>query len=287
MKIPTSIRVFLRACAQWSANNDLRFGAALAYYALFSIAPLLVIAVTIAGAVFEEKAAQGQVEEHLKETVGPKAAEFIQDLVKNAAEPRAGTFASSLGIGLLVIGALSMFLHVRDALRTIWKLEPPRGHSLLGVLMNYVLALSMVLVCGVLLVASVAANMLVTIFQPTLERWMPGLDWQWVEVSISFLYLTLLFAAIYWILSGGLITWRYVLYGSFIAGVLFTLGKSVLGWYFVYTSPASAYGAAGTLVMFLIWIYYSSQVLFFGAELIQARRTRKEWMDPQPPPLAS
>jgi membrane protein len=276
----TSIRIITRAAQQWSANRDARLGAALAYYALFSVAPLLLIAMLIAGAVFGEEAARGQVEQHLKGQVGPEIALTIQRLVQSASEPRTA-LAPSLGLALLIVGALGMFLHLRGSLCMIWKLEPPRGSTLLGMLWDYTLALAMVLFCGVLLFASLAASMLVSIFQTHLEKWAPGLPWQWVEMGLSFLYLAILFAAIYRILSGGRIPLRYVAYGAFVAAVLFTIGKVLLSYYLVYTSTASVYGAAGSLVAFLIWIYYSSQILFFGAELIQARRTRKEWMQPQ------
>lgn len=279
----TSIRIIFRACRQWSANGDTRLGAALAYYALFSIAPLLVIAVTIAGAVFGEDAAKGQVETHLRDIIGEESAKAIQKMVENAGQPRGGSWAPSVSIALLVIGSLSMFLHVRGALCTIWKLAPPHDSTVLGFLWDYTLALLMVFFCGVLLLGSLGASMCVAIFHDTLTEWMPGLPWDWVELGLSFLYLTVLFAAMYRILSGGRITHGYVIYGSFIAAVLFTFGKTLLGWYFVYSTTVSAYGAAGTLVVFLMWVYYSSQILFFGAELIQARRTRHEWMNPQPP----
>jgi len=275
----TSARIIHRAIQQWLAHGGMRLGAALAYYALFSFAPLLVIAVTIAGAVFGEEAAQGQVAEHLREVVGEESAKFIEKLVQNAALPQTAEWATLISLGIVVFGALSMFLYVRATLCTIWDLPPPRGSTILGVLWDYALALIMVLFCGVLLLASLAAGILVEIFQPTLEEWLPELHWNWVEMGLSFLYLTILFAAMYRILSGGRIGWGYVIYGSFFAAVLFTFGKTLLSWYFVHTSTMSAYGAAGSLVVFLMWVYYSSQVLFLGAELIQARRTRREWLN--------
>lgn len=281
----TSIRIIWRACGQWSANGDARLGAALAYYALFSIAPVLVIAVTIAGAVFGEEAAKGHVETHLRDIVGEDTAKAIEKLVENAGKPRSGGWAPAVSIVLLVIGALTIFVHLRGALCSIWKLEPPRGNSVLGFLWDYTLALFMVFFCGVLLLASLAASMLVAIFHDTLSNWMPGLPWDWVEFGLSFLYLTLYFAALYRILSGGRISSRYVIYGSFIAAILFTIGKTLLGWYFLYSATVSAYGAAGTLVVFLIWVYYSAQILYFGGELIQARRTRHEWMASSCSPL--
>jgi membrane protein len=275
----TSYRIVVRAAQQWVANQDSRLGAALAYYTLFSIAPLLVIAIHIAGFVFGEDAARGKVVEHLSALVGKELAEWIQGLVVNAAEPRSGIWAI-VGFVFIVIGALSVFLHVRGALCTIWKLEPPHGNTLLAVLVDYFLAFVMVIVTGILLLLSLAAGMVVPILRHVMDEQFPGNGFQWqvIEFWTSVLFLTLLFAAIFRILSGQRIAWRYVVYGSVATAVLFTLGKIALGMYLVYASPASTYGAAGSLVVFLIWVYYSSQILFFGAELVQARRTRHEWM---------
>jgi membrane protein len=280
MTLPlTSYRILVRAAQQWVANQDSRLGAALAYYTLFSIAPLLVIAIHIAGFVFGEDAARGKVVEHLSTLVGKEPAEAIQGLLVNANEPRSGVWAIA-GFVLIVIGALSVFLHVRGALCTIWKLEPPHGNTYLAVLVDYLLAFVMVIVTGILLLLSLAAGMVVPILRQVMDEQFPGNGFQWqvIEFWTSVLFLTLLFAAIFRILSGQRIAWRYVVYGSVATAVLFTLGKIALGMYLVYASPASTYGAAGSLVVFLIWVYYSSQILFFGAELVQARRTRHEWM---------
>src|SRR5207302_5805971 len=130
--------------------------------------------------------------------------------------------------------------------------------------------LLMVFFCSILLVASLAANVLVLIFERTLNAWMPGLPWHWLELGASFLYLTILFAAMYRILSGGRIALRYVLYGSFIAALLFTLGKTLLGCYFVYSSPASVYGAARPCIVSVMWLYSPAQSLFFYSELFPA-----------------
>ena len=149
--MPITLRILIRAARQWSANGGSRLGAALAYYALFSIAPLLIIAVTIAGAVFGEDAARGQVELQLSGAIGKEAAGFVQKMVEAAAQPRTGQLAPWVGLGILVVGALGMFLQLRGALCTIWKLEPPRGSTMLGILLDYTLALTMVIFCGILL----------------------------------------------------------------------------------------------------------------------------------------
>ncbi len=279
MPFLTSFRIIVRACKQWGENKDSRLGAALAYYALFSIAPLLVIAIQMAGAIFGEDAARGQVVEQLSDIVGEDAALTIEDLVVAASQPRGG-WTPALNYALLTIGALGVFLHLRGSLCTIWKLEPPRGSTILGILLDYLLALIMVVSLGILLLLSVVAGMVVPIFREFIDKHFPGdaFRWQLFEFGVSLVFLTLLFATMYRVLSGQRIAWLYVWYGALICAFLFSLGKIAVGYYLVHSSTGSMYGAAGSLVVFLIWVYYSSQVLFFGAELIQARRTRAEWM---------
>ena len=280
LTLGNSLRIIWRACRQWAANDDSRLGAALAYYTLFSIAPLLVIAIRIAGLFFGEDAARGRVVEQLKEFVGTEAAQAIQSLVENAAQSKAEGWTTVVTFGVLIIGSLSVFLHVRGALCMIWKLEPPHGSTILGFFLNYLLALIMVLCTAVLLLLSLAVSVVMPIFQKWLEVNFPGnhFPWRLVEFLTSVLLLTLLFTALFRILSGQRIPWKYVLYGSVITALLFSVGKVVVGLYLAYSRTASAYGAAGSLVVFLIWVYYSSQILFFGAELVQARRTRHEWL---------
>jgi|SRR6516164_8227169 membrane protein len=276
----TSFRIAIRAARTWSANGDSMLGAALAYYALFSIAPMLVIAIDITGIVYGGEAAQGEVKKYLSTYIEPDSAGAIESLVLSSSQSESSTMSQVLSLGLLVYGALGAFVHLRTSLGKIWKLEPPISNTILATLIDYALALLMVLITGVLLLASVAASLAVSFLQEYLAAHYPdqSFPWQWVEFAVSVSFLTLLFAAIYRILSGRRIEWKYVAYGSMIASVLFTAGKVVLSQYIVYSGTASTYGAAGSLVVFLVWVYYSSQTLFFGAELIQARRTRHEWL---------
>ena len=281
LPLGTSLRIIWRACRQWSANDDSRLGAALAYYTLFSIAPLLVIAIRIAGLFFGEDAARGKVVEQLKEYVGTDSAQAIQSLVEYAGQAKSEGWTTVLTFVVLIAGSLSVFLHVRGALCTIWKLTPPSGSTILDFFLNYLLALIMVLCTGALLLLSLAASVLMPIFQRWIDLNFPAnaIPWRLVELAISVLLLTLLFMALFRILSSQRIPWSYVIYGSVITALLFSVGKFAVGFYLAYTRTASAYGAAGSLVVFLIWVYYSSQILFFGAELVQARRTRQEWMN--------
>lgn len=280
----TSARIVYRACEKWSENGDSRHGAALAYYTLFSISPLLLIAIYIAGAVFGEDAARGKVHEQLDAIMGEQIALTVEKMVENA-RPKETDWTLSISIGLLLIAALGAFLHVRTTLCMIWRLVPPQGSTWVGFLMDYVLALAMVLIITVLLLISLACGLAIPVLQKTAK--VHGLDvesyWQWVEVGSSFLFLMILFALVYRILSGGRVPWAYVWYGAVITSILFTIGKTVLGYYIVYSGTTSMYGAAGSLVAFLVWVYYSAQIFFFGAELIQARWTRHEWMNGQAP----
>ena len=280
----TSLRIVVRAGQQWSANGDSRLGAALAYYALFSVAPLLVIAINIAGVVYGEQAAQGEVKRYLSTYIDPDSAGALQSLVQSASQAPGATWSQLLGLALIVYGALGAFVHLRTSLCLIWKLEPPHTNTYLATLIDYVLALAMVLFTAVLLLGSVAASVAVSFVRAYMEQHFPGeaFPWDWVEFTVSVAFLGVLFGAIYRILSGRRISWGYVGYGAVVASLLFTVGKILLGYYFVYAGIASAYGAAGSLVVFLVWVYYSSQTLFFGAELIQARRTRHEWLVPRP-----
>jgi len=275
-----SLRIVYRAMLKWNENGGTRQGAALAYYAVFSIAPLLLIAVHASGAVYGEEAAKGNVQAQLKTIMGTEVAEQVEKFVQTA-NIQSTTWTPTIGLAFLVVGALSAFLHARNALCLIWKLEPPHGNTWLGILLDYGLSLIMVFLTATLLLASLAFSLVVSAVQKTINENSIQTEnyWHLIEMAGSFFFLTFVFAASYRVLSGGRVAWGYVWYGSFIAAVLFTIGKTLLSYYIVFTGTASMYGAAGSALVLLTWVFYSSQVLFFGAELIQARRTRHEWMD--------
>jgi membrane protein len=280
MPLRTSVRILVRAVRQFSADGVPRMGAALAYYALFSTAPLLILAIMVASLIFSEDAARKRVQHQLSEMVGPASAGEILALMDRSNQPAAQGWTAALGIAALVLGALGSFLHMRQCLCDIWRLRPPEDSGFLGTLVNYGLAVLMVLCVGLLLLASLAAGAAV----PALVHFL-GDDhesrrvlWHWIEAGLSFAWLSLFFALIYRIMSGRRIAWGYAVYGALITALLFTAGKVLIGLYLAYTSTTSAYGAAASLVVFLLWVYYSAQLFFFGAELVQARRTRGEWM---------
>jgi len=255
-------------------------GAALAYLSLFSIAPLLVIAISIAGLVFGPDAARGAVETQLNQALNNNktAVDFVLGMLKQVNRPKTGLLATIAGFVALVVGALGVFLHLRGALRRIWRLEPPGGGGFLATLLDYLLAIIMVLCCGGLLLVSLTVSTALafvgTFVGNRFTSRFPGgpLLCQSLEFLVSFAFITLLFAIVFRVLSARRIPWGQIWYGAAVTSLLFTVGKTLIGYYLAYTGTASAYGAAGSLVVFLIWVYYSSQIVFFGAEVVQARR---------------
>jgi membrane protein len=280
MGLTTSIRILIQAARQFSADGAAQMGAALAYYALFSIAPLLVLAVMLSGLIFGEQAARDRVRKHLTEVVGPESAREVNTLMESANKPSGGTVAAVLGVIALVLGALGVFLHARRCLCTIWHLDTQGSRRVLATLLNYLLAIIMVLCVGALLFLSLALSTAVPLLVQYMGKNSPlgTRSWRWLDAGVTFGLLTLFFALVFRVMSGRRIAWRHVLYGSFVSALLFTGGKTLISLYLAYTSTASAYGAAGSLVVFLVWVYYSSQITFFGAELVQARRTRAAWL---------
>jgi len=280
MPLPTSLRIVIRAASQFSAHDGAQMGAALAYYAVFSTAPLLILAVMLAGLFFGEETARAQVHATLAEALDPQSADVITAWMEHATRPAAGALAAILGFGILLLGALGSFLHVRRCLRLIWQLEPLGRNGLLMTLFDYLLAILAALCVGLLLLVSLAASTAALVLVKFIDKELPGGGalWHWVEAGVSFLLVTLFFAVVARVLSGQQIPWRHLWYGSFVSAFLFTAGKMLISLYLAYTSTASVYGAAGSLAIFLIWVYYSAQIAFFGAELTQARRTRADWL---------
>jgi membrane protein len=283
MPLPNSLRIVVRAASQFSAHDGAQMGAALAYYAVFSTAPLLILAVMLAGLFFGEEAARAQVHAYLTEALGPGSANEVTTWMEHANRPAGGGLAATLGLGVLVLGALGSFLHVRRCLSIIWQLEPVARNGFLLILFDYLLAILAALYVGLLLLASLAGTTAMMVLVRLMGKELPGGGalWSWLEVGVSFLLVALFFAVVAWVLSGRQIPWRHLWYGSFVSAFLFSVGKWLISLYLAYTSTTSVYGAAGSLAVFLIWVYYSSQIAFFGAELTQARRTQAEW---QPAP---
>jgi membrane protein len=254
---------------EWSTDRAPTLGAALAYYSLFSLAPLLIIAITIAGSIFGEAAAHGQISTELRDTMGPTAAQTVEELIAHTHQSSTGPWATIAGAVTLLIGAYGVFSQLQDALNIIWKVEPKPGRGWAAILRERALPFGIVLGSGVLLIAM----LILTAVLSAVSQFVPPVDvpggarlWRWANALVSFGFLVLLFALIYKELPDVRIDWADVWMGALVTALLFTLGKYLIGLYLGLSGVSSAYGAAGSLVLILVWVYYSAQIFLFGAE---------------------
>jgi membrane protein len=248
-----------------------RLGAALAYYTIFSLAPLLLIVIAIAGLAFGHDAAQNKIFEQLRGVLGPAAAASVQDMVANAAKPKSGTVATIIGIVTLIFGASGVFGQLKDALNTIWDVEPRKGAGVMILVKDRFLSFAMVLGVGFLLLVSLVIDTAITAIGTYASDRLPGGEvlWHAAELIFSLCVITMLMAMIFRLLPDFKIEWRDVWLGAAITSLLFVLGKFALGIYFAKSAVGSSFGAAGSLVIVLLWVYYSAQILLFGAEFTQ------------------
>ncbi|MBV8887521.1 MAG: YihY/virulence factor BrkB family protein [Chroococcidiopsidaceae cyanobacterium CP_BM_RX_35] len=256
---------------EWQQDKAERLAAALAYYTVFSLAPLLVIVIAIAGSVFGQQAARGQIVAQIQGLVGRQGAQFIQTAIQNANKPHAGTIASIISIVVLLLGASWVFGALQDALNTIWEVQPKPGRGMFTTIRSRFLSFTMIIVIGFLMLVSLVVSAGLTAATNFLGNALAGFDWIWrlVNFIISFGVVTLLFALIYKVLPDAKVAWKDVWIGAVITSLLFTIGKFLLGLYLGNGSFGSSYGAAGSLVVILAWVYYAAQILFFGAEFTQ------------------
>jgi len=256
------------AVLAWFSDFAPSMGAALAYYTIFSLAPMLVIVIAIAGFFFGQEAAQGEIVMQLRDIVGTTAASAIEGLLKSASEPGQGIIAATLGIVTLVIGATAVFAELQSALDRIWKIPPDNKGGIVGVLRKRLLSFGMVMGLGFMLLISLVLSAILA----ALGKWWSSMLGGWtivleaLNVSVSFAVVTGLFAMIYKFMPRASIPWRDVWVGAIVTALLFTIGKFLIGLYLGKASIGSSFGAAGSLVVLLAWVYYSAQIFLFGAE---------------------
>ena len=277
--------LFRQAFTEFSEDKAQRLGAALAYYTIFSLAPLLLIAIAIAGMVFGREAAQGQIFGELRQVLGPQAAAAVQELVKGAAKPKAGTIAAVIGVVTLLFGAAGVFGQLKDALNTIWNVEPKQEGGIMVMIKDRFLSFAMVLGIGFLLLVSLVIDGGVAAAGHFLGNRLPGGEalWQAMQLLMSLGVVTVLFALIFRFLPDVHPAWRDVWFGAVFTAALFVIGKFALGLYLGKSAIGSSYGAAGSLVVLLLWVYYSAQILFFGAEFTQVYARSRETPAPARP----
>jgi membrane protein len=252
----------------WSEDDATRLAASLAFYTVLSIAPLLVIVVAVAGWFFGDEAARGQVAGQLTAIMGPEPAEGIQALLKHAKEPTGLSLASVIGIAVLLFGASGVFGELQIALNTIWEVKPRPGRGILGLLRDRFFSFSLVLGVAFLLLVSLVVSSALSAVGKFLGSSLPGGEtlWQIINFVISFGVITSLFALLLRVVPDIKVPWRGIWPGAAVTALLFTAGKLALGLYLGRASVASPYGAAGSFVVLVIWVYYAAQIFFLGAE---------------------
>lgn len=256
---------------EWSEDKVPRLGAALAYYTVFSAVPLLVVIITIIGLVFGSEAAQGYVIDQLSELMGSQSAEAIKEMIHHASRPQTGLWATVIATGTLLLGASGLFGQLQEALNDIWGVKAKPGSGIRTYLKARFISLATVFGTGFLLLVSLVISAGLAAFGRWYQGWLPApqLVLQLLEVILSLVVITGLFAMMFKFLPDVEIAWGDVWIGAALTALLFSLGKMAIGLYIGNSDIGSAYGSAGSLVIFLVWVYYSTQILLFGAEFTQ------------------
>jgi membrane protein len=265
------IGVVKETASDWSKDNATRLAAALAYYTVLSLAPLLVLAVSVAGLVFGQEAARGQIANELAAVVGPQAGKGIETMLANAKSPEDGTIGSIVGVVALMFGASGVFGELQASMNRIWNVEAKPGKGVWGYLRQRFFSFSMVLGVAFLLLVSLVLSAALTAVGAYFSHALPGGEalWQVLNFVLSLAVITLVFALIFKVVPDVKIAWRDVWIGAAVTAGLFTVGKFGLDMYLGRASVASPYGAAGSLIVLVIWVYYAAQILFMGAEFTQ------------------
>ena len=264
--------VLKEAAMSFAGDNAPRLGAALAYYTVFSMAPLILITIAIAGAIFGEEAAQGEVFARMRGLIGHTGAEVVNEMVSDAARAGTGAIAATLGIAALLFGAAGVFGQLRAALNTIFHVQPTGGPIVMHFLKERFLSLATVVVIGFLLLVALVVDTAISAAGDYMEHRLLGGEalWHVVELLVSTAMITVLFALVFRYMPDARIPWRNVWFGSIVTAVLFSIGKFALGLYLGKKATESSQSAAGALIVLLLWVYYSAQIVFFGAELTRA-----------------
>ena len=262
-----------QAAVSWSDNNATTYGASLAYYAIFSLAPLLFLTIDMTSLLVGENAARSGIIDQIRQTVGPSTAEAIAAVLDGASRTGGHTGITVLGVVLLLLGASGVYVELQAALNLIWRTEaPPRtGSAVVHFVKHRLVSFTAVLGTGLLLVLSLIVSSVLAAISHWVTSFPGGIFlWQGLALLVSFGFVTLLFALIFKLLPDAPIAWEDVWIGSILTSVLFTLGQQLIGVYLGQSGVASAYGAAGSLAALLVWVYYSAQIVHFGAEFTHA-----------------
>jgi membrane protein len=263
---------------EWSDDKAPRLGAALSYYTVFSVAPLLVLSIAVVGLVFGEEAARGQVMDQVRGLMGDQVAGAVQGMVAASRDKSSGLLATAIGLATLLFGASGVFNELQSSMNEIWDVPPRTSGGVWGLVRDRFFSFTMVLGTGFLLLVSLLLSTALAAVTKYFQHLLPESLSQWamagIDLGSSLVIFTVLFAVMFKVLPDVTTAWRDVWLGAFVTAVLFAVGKVLLGLYLGRASVTSTYGAAGSLIVLLLWVYYSSQILFFGAELTQVYAKR-------------
>ncbi len=271
--IRTFLKVIQQAWGEFDTDKGFKLSASLAYYTIFSISPMLIVIISLCGIFLGKQAIEGQIYEQINTMVGEQAALQIQEMIKNvSAQGNKSYIASIIGLGTLLIGATGVFAEIQSSINFIWGIKPKPKRGFLKVLLNRLLSFSLIISMGFILLVSLTLSGIILAFNQKLSVWLPGFSTELILIGnhgLTFLVISLLFAIIFKVLPDASIRWKDVMIGAIITALLFMLGRYMIGLYIGMSNLGMSYGAAASLVVILVWVYYSSIILYFGAEFTQ------------------
>lgn len=273
--MPRWLNVLISAGKNWSNDNAFKHSAAVSFYTLFSLAPITIIAVGIAGAVFGKDVAQKQFSGQMAQLIGKSSSEVIQQAMAASQVEQKGWMSTAIGIGLLIVGATTVFGQLQDSLNAIWGvISKPSRRGWAVIVVQRLISFAMVLTVGFLLLTSLVLSTALTAAIHLADGWLSVPPWvlHGADLVVGLVVITVLFALLFKVLPDVEVQWREVWRGAFTTAVLFSIGRLLIALYLGHSTIASTYGAAGSLVALLIWIYYSCAILFYGAEFVRAYR---------------
>lgn len=276
LKFRTFFKLLKETVIEWQKHRASQLAAALAYYTVFSLAPLLIITIAIAGSIFGEAAARQEIIVQIQYLIGDSGTEVIETILNNASQPKIKGLASLISVAVLLIGASGVFAQLQDAFNQIWNVtDQPQG-GITELIKKRLLSFFMVFMIGFLLLTSLIISTLLSAINNFGSNLFPSFAqiWNSFNFLFSFTVITLLFALLYKYVPDVPITWKDVRLGAILTALLFILGKEILGMYLSSNSFSSPYGAAGSLIVVLAWVYYTAQILLFGAEFTQVYAKR-------------
>lgn len=278
MYVSAAWQILRQAAHDWIVDRASQKGAALAFYGVLSLAPLLVIVLALAALLFGKEAARGHIAEELQDLIGSEGAVAVEAMIDNSRQLEWGSFAALLGLATLLFGASGAFAQLQDSLNEIWETPSHSSAGILELMRDRFLSFVVVLGTGFLLLVSLALSAAIAAVGKYLGETLPGTEpiWHLGNSVVSFVLAMTLFALIFKVLPDVKIAWRDVWVGAALTAALFTVGKQVIGLYLGKSGLGSTYGAGGSVVVLVLWLYYSSQILLFGAELTHVCAARRK-----------